>query len=88
MWLLRTRNFRKLTGRGWNSLRPTVVPGTHPLERASYFDEFLEVLESEGSKISLGWAKTSGLDTCAVSYLEEFCDTYQCTRRPDIRRYT
>jgi len=68
-----------------------VVPGTHPLERASYFDEFfefLEVLESEGRKISLGWTKPSGLDMYAVSCLEEFCSTSQCASRPDIKRYT
>jgi hypothetical protein len=65
-----------------------VVPGTHPLERSSYFEEFLEFLESEGSKISLGWTKTSGLDVYAVSYLEEFCGTSQSARRPDIKRYT
>ena len=68
-----------------------MVPGTHPLERASYFDEFLEFLEfleSEGSQISLGWTKTSGLDIYAVPYLEEFCGTSQSASRPDKKRYT
>ena len=65
-----------------------MVLGTHPLEQASCFDEFLVFLESEGSKISLGLTKTSGLDIYAVSYLEEFCGTSQCARRLDIKRYT
>ena len=65
-----------------------MVPGTHPLERVSYFDELFEILESEGSEISLESTKMSGLEMYAVSYLEEFCGTSQFDRRPDIKRYT